>query len=49
MPAVAGYQTDLQVAGYTTDPMSPVGNSRNRFSNAVFYNSPVVAASSRST
>jgi predicted porin len=41
MPAVAGYQTDLQVAGYTTDPMSPVGNSLNRFSNAVFYNSPV--------
>ncbi|MRW86419.1 porin [Pseudoduganella sp. FT26W] len=43
MPAVAGYQTDLQVAGYTSDPMSVAGNSLNRFSNAVFYNSPVVA------
>jgi predicted porin len=43
MPAVAGYQTDLQVAGYTSDPMSVAGNSLNRFSNAVFYNSPVLA------
>jgi predicted porin len=42
MPAVAGYQTDLQVAGYTSDPMSVAGNSLNRFSNAVFYNSPVI-------
>ncbi|WP_348700219.1 porin [Duganella fentianensis] len=42
LPAVAGYQTDLQVAGYTSDPMSTTGNSRNRFSNSVFYNSPVV-------
>ncbi|NVD70431.1 porin [Duganella sp. BJB488] len=43
MPGVAGYQTDLQVAGYTSDPMSPVGNSNNRFSNAVFYNTPMIA------
>ncbi|WP_443090092.1 porin [Duganella alba] len=43
MPAVAGYQTDLQVAGYTSDPMSVAGNSLNRFSNAVFYNTPVIA------
>jgi len=42
MPAVAGYQTDLHVAGYTSDPLSPAGNSGNRFSNAVFYNSPVI-------
>lgn len=42
MPAVAGYQTDLQVAGYTSDPLGPAGNSANRFSNAVFYNSPVL-------
>jgi len=42
MPAVAGYQTDLQVAGYTSDPLSVTGNSANRFSNAVFYNSPVL-------
>ena len=43
MPAVAGYQTDLQVAGYTSDPLSPACNSLNRFSNAVFYNTPVIA------
>jgi predicted porin len=43
MPAVAGYQTDLQVAGYTSDPLSPAGNSANRFSNAIFYNTPVIA------
>jgi predicted porin len=42
MPAVAGYQTDLQVAGYTSDPLSVAGNSANRFSNAVFYNTPVI-------
>jgi predicted porin len=42
MPAVAGYQTDLQVAGYTSDPLSAAGNSQNRFSNAVFYNTPVI-------
>jgi predicted porin len=43
MPAAAGYQTDLQVAGYTSDPLSAPGNSANRFSNAVFYNTPVIA------
>jgi predicted porin len=42
IPAIAGYQTDLQVAGYTSDPLSSVGNSANRFSNAVFYNTPVI-------
>lgn len=41
LPAVAGYQTNLQVAGYTSDPLSAAGNSANRFSNALFYNSPV--------
>jgi predicted porin len=41
LPNVAGYQTNLQVAGYTSDPLSPAGNSANRFSNAVFYNTPV--------
>ena len=41
MPTPAGFQTDLTVAAYTSDPLSPAGNSRNRFSNAVFYNSPV--------
>lgn len=43
MPTKAGFQTDLTVAGYTSDPLSAPGNSQNRFSNAVFYNSPVVA------
>ena len=41
MPTQAGFQTDLTVAAYTSDPLSANGNSRNRFSNAVFYNSPV--------
>ncbi|MDN2678937.1 MULTISPECIES: porin [unclassified Janthinobacterium] len=43
MPTTAGFQTDLTVAGYTSDPLSAPGNSRNRFSNAVFYNSPVIS------
>lgn len=43
IPAVAGYQTDLQVAAYSSDPLSSVGNSGNRFSNAVFYNTPMIA------
>ena len=40
LPTPAGFQTDLQVAGYTSDPLGPLGNSTNRFSNALFYNSP---------
>ena len=43
MPTKAGFQTDITVAGYTSDPLSADGNSRNRFSNAVFYNSPVIS------
>ncbi|MET3131833.1 putative porin [Oxalobacteraceae bacterium GrIS 1.11] len=43
IPSPAGFQTDLQVAGYTSDPLSPPGNSRNRFSNAFFYNTPVMS------
>ena len=39
VPSPAGFQTDLMVAGYTSDPLGSVGNSTNRFSNAVFYNS----------
>ncbi|WEF32384.1 porin [Pseudoduganella chitinolytica] len=42
IPAVAGYQTNLQVTGYTSDPLGPAGNSANRFSNALFYNTPVM-------
>lgn len=38
LPSASGFYTDLQVAGYTSDPLGPVGNSGNRFSNAVFYN-----------
>jgi len=41
MPTKAGFQTDITVAAYTSDPLSAPGNSQNRFSNAVFYNSPV--------
>lgn len=41
LPTPAGFQTDLMVGGgYTSDPLSLVGNSANRFSNALFYNSP---------
>lgn len=43
LPTPAGFQTDLQLAGYTSDPLSQVGNSTNRFSNALFYNSNVIA------
>lgn len=47
IPAVAGFQTDLMVGGYATafgsgtDPLGTAGNSGNRLSNAMFYNSPV--------
>jgi predicted porin len=40
LPSPVGFLTDLQVAGYVSDPSSPAGNSNNRFSNALFYNSP---------
>ena len=42
LPTPAGFQTDLQVAGYTSDPLGYAGNSTNRFSNAIFYNSPEI-------
>ncbi len=42
IPSPQGFQTDLTVAGYTSDPLGFVGNSTNRFSNAVFYNSPEI-------
>lgn len=42
-PSTAGFETDLMVAGYNSQPLDPAGSSANRFSNAVFYNSPVVA------
>ncbi len=40
IPTPQGFQADLMVAGYTSDPLGLPGNSANRFSNAVFYNSP---------
>lgn len=40
IPSPSGFQTDLTVAGYNSDPLGLPGNSTNRFSNAVFYNSP---------
>lgn len=49
LPAMAGFQTDLTVAGYATafgsgsDPLGTAGNSGNRMGNALFYNSPVVS------
>jgi predicted porin len=43
IPSPAGFQTDLTVAGYTSDPLGQPGNSTNRFSNALFYNSPEFA------
>jgi predicted porin len=43
IPSPSGFQTDLTVAGYTSDPLGLVGNSTNRFSNAFFYNSPEVS------
>ncbi len=39
-PSPAGFYTDVAVAGYTTQPLDASGNSFNRISNAVFYNSP---------
>lgn len=38
--AGVGFQSDLQVAGFNSDPMT-AGSSKNRFSNGAFYNSPV--------
>ncbi|MFM9437314.1 putative porin [Janthinobacterium sp. CG_23.3] len=43
MPSRAGFQPDIHIAGYTSDPLSAAGNSRNRFSNALFYNTPVMS------
>lgn len=42
VPSTAGFQTDLTVAGYNSQPLDPAGSSANRWSNAVFYNSPEV-------
>lgn len=39
-PSPAGFYTDLAVAGFTSQPLDPSGNSFNRMSNALWYNSP---------
>ncbi len=45
VPSTQGFLTDLQTGGdtYSSDALGLPGNSRNRFSNAVFYNSPEIA------
>ncbi|QYF93434.1 porin [Massilia sp. PAMC28688] len=40
IPSPAGFYTDVAVAGYTTQPLDAGGNSFNRISNAVWYNTP---------
>ena len=40
LPSAVGFYTDIQVAGFTQQPLDAAGNSFNRMSNAVFYNSP---------
>ena len=40
LPTPAGFYTDVIVAGYTSQPLEPAGNSFNRMSNAIFYNTP---------
>jgi predicted porin len=42
LPTPAGFYTDLTVAGYNSSPLD-VKNSNNRWSNAFWYNSPVVS------
>jgi len=42
IPTAGGFYTDLSVAGYSSQPLDPVGSSGNRWSNAIWYNSPVV-------
>jgi predicted porin len=42
IPTPQGFQADLMVGGYQSDPLGLAGNSLNRFSNALFYNSPEI-------
>lgn len=39
-PSPAGFYTDIAVAGYTVQPLDAPGNSFNRISNAMWYNTP---------
>jgi predicted porin len=43
VPNQAGFYTDLTVAGYNAQPLDPAGTGNNRWSNAFWYNSPVVS------
>lgn len=43
LPSVSGFYTDLAVAGYNSAPLDPAGSSNNRWSNALWYNTPVVS------
>lgn len=36
-----GFKGDVEVAGYTSQPLDAAGSSNDRFNNAVWYNSPV--------
>lgn len=40
LPTAAGFYTDIEVAGYTSQPLDPAGSSNNRWSNAFWYNTP---------
>jgi len=42
IPTPGGFYTDLAVAGYSSQALDPIGYSNNRWSNAIWYNSPVV-------
>lgn len=42
LPSPVGFYTDLAIAGYTSEPLNNPGNSKNRLSNGVWYNSPEV-------
>lgn len=40
IPSPVGFYTDVAVAGYSTQPLDAPGNSFNRISNALWYNTP---------
>jgi predicted porin len=40
LPTPAGFYGDVEVAGYTSQPLDPSGSSNNRWSNGFWYNSP---------
>jgi predicted porin len=43
LPTPAGFYTDLSVAGYNSQPLDTGSFSHNRWSNAVWYNSPMIS------